>query len=77
MSQELWQTLFEIKQKEERVEDGDLGSYYNITYDLVNVHNDQVVANYRDYGYARKQARRRYKKLVRLMEKTFMDVTGC
>lgn len=75
MSQEQWETVFEIKQNSAFVEDGDLGSFHKLTYDLVNIHNGEVVANYRDYSYAKKQARRRYKKLVKLMEKSFMSLT--
>ena len=75
MTDDRWKTTFEIKPRGEHIEDGDNGSYYQTLYDVVNIHNDSVVATYREYGYATKQARRRYKKLVKLMEKSFMSIT--
>ncbi len=75
MADDRWKTTFEVRRKDERVEDGDLGSRFKTTYDVVNIHSDTVVATYNEHSYAVKQARRRYKKLVKLMEKSFMSVT--
>jgi len=70
-----WKTTFLVKQRTERIEDGDLGSCYRDYFDVINVHNDQVIGTYNTHSYAVKQARRKYKKLVKLMEKVFMSVT--
>lgn len=73
MSDEAWKTAFEIKMKHEDFDDPEFGMMRKSTYDVVNTLTGEVVANYRDYSYARKQARRKYKKIVRLMEKSFMS----
>ncbi len=75
MSDDRWKTTFEVVRRTERHEDGDLGSTLNDVYDVINIHSGAVVATYREQSYAVKQARRRYKKLVKLMEKSFMSVT--
>ncbi len=67
-----WQQLYKIEPFHSRVEDGDLGSYLKQEWQL-KTHEGDVVATYRDYGYAIKHARRKYKKLVRLMEKSLMS----
>ena len=71
MTDDRWKFTFEVKER--YIDDGDIGSKY--VYDVINSHNDTVVATYNERSYAVKQARRRYKKLVKLMEKSFMSVT--
>lgn len=75
MTDDRWKTTFAVVRKEERVEDGDLGSHFKTSFNIVNIHNDVLVGNYETESYAIKQARRKYKKLVKLMEKSFMSVT--
>jgi len=75
MTDDRWKTTFEVKRRTERHEDGDIGSTVQDFYDVVNIHNGTVVGTYNSHSYAVKQARRRYKKLVKLMEKSFMSVT--
>jgi len=72
MDKNVWQTLYKVEMVTERVEDGDLGSYLKHSYQLQD-HNGNVLGIYRDYHYAIKQARRKYKKIVRLMEKSLMS----
>ena len=43
-------------------------------WEIVNIHNGTVAGTYREPSYATKQARRKYKKFIRLMEKSFMSV---
>jgi hypothetical protein len=71
MADEAWKTTFEVKHRTEYRDDGDNGSTYLHFYDIINLHSGHVVGTYLDGPYAVKQARRKYKKLVRLMEKHF------
>ena len=71
MSDDAWKTTFEVKQRSERYEDGDLGSTFIDVYDIINIHSGQTVGTYMDACYAKKQARRKYKKLAKLVEKLF------
>lgn len=71
MSDDRWKTMFKVISR--YVDDGDMGSRF--LYDVINVYNDNVVATYREQRYAVKQARRRYKKLVKLMESHFTSKT--
>jgi hypothetical protein len=73
-----WKTLFEVKYRHER--DGSAMAYDGCIkileyYDIINIHNGLTIGSYRNRLYAIKQARRKYKKLVRLMEKSFMTLT--
>jgi hypothetical protein len=74
MTDDRWKTTFRIKQRTERAVDGDLGTQYKESFDVINIHNEVVVGSYDTERYAIKQARRRYKKLVKLMEKSFMSL---
>jgi hypothetical protein len=76
MTDVAWKTLFEVRQKETYTYDGDLGSVFHLSYDVINIHNNEPVGNYRDYKYAVKQAKRKYKKLIKLTEKSFMSLTN-
>jgi hypothetical protein len=71
MSDDTWKTTFEVKER--YIDDGDIGSKY--VFDVVNIHNGHTVSTHNSQSYAIKQARRKYKKLVKLMEKSFMSVT--
>jgi len=68
---ETWKTTFKIVER--YIDDGDIGSKY--VWDLVNIHNDIVVGTYADFKYAKRQAARKYKRLVKLVEKSFMSLT--
>lgn len=72
MADEAWKTTFDIVKRTERHEDGDLGSYLYEAWDVVNRHSGHVEGTYQDYKYAKKQARHKYKLIVRLIEKSFM-----
>ncbi len=74
MSDDLWKTTFKIIMRREQHEDGDLGSTTVEYWDILNIHNNVVVGSYRSSSYATKQARRKYKKLVKLLEKSFMSL---
>jgi hypothetical protein len=75
MSDDRWKTTFEIKHTIiDATMDDDPISFKKHMWQVVNTHNGVVVGTYRDSSYAVKQARRKYKKLVRLMEKTFMSL---
>jgi hypothetical protein len=62
-----WQVLFEVRMHQP------IDVAHPPTYDIVNIHNDTIVGTYRHEDYAKKQARRKYKKLIKLMEKQFMS----
>jgi hypothetical protein len=66
---ETWKAYFEVRAR--WLEDGDNGSRH--VFDVVNSSNGSLVGTYNEESYARKQARRKYKKLVKLMEKSFMS----
>ena len=71
-----WQTVFEIKQKErfdEPSSDKPRYSRAHFVWEIVNKHNGEVVGEYKDPRYAIKQARHKYKKLTKLMERKFMS----
>lgn len=69
-----WESYYVVAREEAVIEDGDLGSYYDTKYLILDKNSKEKVAGpYRDYSYARKQARRRYKKLVRNMERALMS----
>lgn len=77
MKDEAWKSLFDIREREpEKSPDGDEWAlaFGSSTYDVVNIHSGEIVGNYRDRHYAKKQAKRKYKKLMKLMEKKFMSV---
>lgn len=78
-----WGTTFYIRPKlqEERSEFKfpDLGTTKSwpmrrVTFELVDWHSDTVHGTYRTRKYAKKQARRKYKQLMRLMEKRLMSI---
>jgi len=71
MADDAWRTTFEVKHRTEYRNHGDIGSTYLHFYDIINLHSGQVVGTYKDGSYAVKQARRKYKRLVRLVEKLF------
>ena len=71
MSDDTWKTAYDITVRGERIEDGDIGSHFSHHYDVVNRYNGTVVGTYKEYSYAVKQARRRYKKFVKLLERSF------
>jgi hypothetical protein len=73
MADEAWLSLFEIKYRQEQGEDHVFGPVIEQHWDVVNRYNGEVVATYRSESYAKKQAKRRYKKFVRLMEKSLMS----
>lgn len=69
-----WEAYYIVVQEEVFTEDGNLGSYYKTQYIIADKNTKEKVSGpYRDYNYARKQARRRYKKLVRNMERALMS----
>ena len=70
-----WKSTFKVVTRSEHVEDGDIGSHYVDHFDVVNIYNNEVIGTYNTHSYAVKQARRKYKKLVKLMEKSFMTLT--
>jgi hypothetical protein len=74
MTDDRWKTTFRVCQRTERGDVDFLGQTYKLFFDVVNIHNEQVVATYNSEAYAIKQARRKYKKLVKLMEKSFMSI---
>jgi hypothetical protein len=43
-------------------------------WEVFNIHNDAIMGTYRDPNYATKQARRKYKKFIKLMEKSLMSI---
>lgn len=56
------------------VEDGDLGSHWDKHSFIVDKNTrEKLHGPYRDYAYARKQAKRKYKKVVRNMERLLMS----
>jgi hypothetical protein len=73
-----WQSLFEVRLRYAvtgeilRLQAVPLNSRL-YEYQLVNVHTNQVVGTYRTEQYAKKQARRKYNKLIRLLEKNLMS----
>lgn len=69
MKDDLWKSAFEVRSKEHQDKNAYGGVGY--TYDVVNLYNGEIVANYRDEKYANKQAKRRYKKAIRSLEKSF------
>jgi hypothetical protein len=71
MADDAWKTTFEIRRKSSYAQDGDLGTGAIDLYEIINIHGGNVVGTYTDARYARKQARRKYKKLVQLVEKFF------
>lgn len=59
---------------DEEHEDGDLGRTLVTHYYIRdNATQETLYGPYRDYSYAKKQARRKYKKLVRNMERALMS----
>lgn len=72
MDKNAWKTVYSIELKSEYVDDGDLSSFYKHVYELKD-HYGNVCGSYRDDNYARKQARRKYKKLIKLLEKSLMS----
>jgi hypothetical protein len=71
MKDQTWTTLFEVKER--WLEDGDIGSCW--LYDIINIHSSSVIGTYKDRKYAKRQARYKYKKIVKLTEKSFMSLT--
>ena len=43
-------------------------------WQIINVHNGALMGTYRDRTFAVKQARRKYKKFIKLMEKSLMSI---
>jgi len=74
MADDTWKTTFKVITRLVTIDDGDIGSRLDWAYDVINIHNDVTVGSYKQESYAIKQARRKYKKLVKLMEKTFMSL---
>lgn len=69
-----WEAYYVVVREENYIDDGDIGSYYDTKFVIVDKNSKEKVSGpYRDYSYARKQARRRYKKLVRNMERALMS----
>lgn len=64
-----WEEYFEIK--EVFYEDGDFGSRY--TYSLIIRATGEVIGNYRDIMYAKKQARHKYKKISKKIERILLS----
>lgn len=75
MPNDTWKTLFKVVPRDVRLEDGDIGSKIEKVFDVVNIVNNLTVSTYRTESYALKQARRKYKKMVRQTEKCFMDLS--
>jgi len=74
MDKEAWKAFYSVLEESILVQDGDLGSYYSSQYYIIDVNSkERVYGPYRDLTYARKQARRKYRKLVRNMERAFMS----
>ena len=70
---EEWETLFVVRRVDEhRPDPNDFDADWS--WGVINVHNGQTVGTYRDVRYARKQARRKYKKLMKLVDKSFTDI---
>ena len=70
MPDDTWKTTFEIKLRREHRDDAHGRTVLSL-YDIINIHSGQVVGTYKDERYAKKQAKRKYKKLIRLIEKLF------
>jgi hypothetical protein len=68
-----WQQMYEIKQGEAFVDDGDIGSHYAVIYLLVDKYTGEERGRYKTYKYAIKQAKYKYKKFVKLVER---NLTG-
>ena len=70
--QQEWETHFRVEERR-RNRDTRFGEVSEPHWVIVNILSGDEIGEYRDHSYARKQARRKYKKLVRFMEKTFMS----
>ena len=70
MADDTWKTTFEVRLNKQHRDSGSGRTTYFL-YDIINVHSGQVVGTYNDERYAKKQARRKYKRLIRLVEKFF------
>lgn len=66
MTDDAWRTLFEVKMC---VANSSEGGDIHWEFQLINKHNSTVVGTYRDGAYAEKQARRKYKKLIKTLER--------
>lgn len=64
MADDRWKELFKVIPNS--LDDGDIFS--EMEFRLVNRNTGEVVGKYRDRKYARKQARHKYNKLVKLIE---------
>lgn len=71
MKDEAWKTLFRVDRRDEKVTQTDGWPMLKTMYVIINIHTEEVCGTYRDIRYAVKQARRKYKKLIRLMERKF------
>lgn len=67
-----WKSYYAVVQDRQAVDD--LGYYYDKKYYIVDRNTrEKLHGPYRDYTYAKKQARHRYKKVVRNMERLLMS----
>lgn len=69
-----WKAYYDVEEVHFMVEDGDLGSHWDKHSFIVDKNTrEKLHGPYRDYAYARKQAKRKYKKVVRNMERLLMS----
>lgn len=66
-----WKNFFEIKEFTSSHED-DHWVFDNYEYHLINKHSGEVIGKYKDQRYAEKQAKYKYKKILRKLEKTLL-----
>lgn len=65
-----WKNFFEIKEID--VSEEDNWMWDNYEYHLINKHSGEVIGKYKDQRYAEKQAKYKYKKILRKLEKTLL-----
>ena len=73
MDKNAWQSTYRVVRHDPVIEDGDLGTHYGAPIYELQDHDGNVCGKYRDYSYAIKQGRRKYKKLVKLIERKLMS----
>jgi hypothetical protein len=68
-----WKELFEIKEETDLYVDLAWNSPNRTPYHLVNKLSGEVVAKYKDHVYAVKQAKRKYRRLIKKTEKIILE----
>jgi len=74
LSDDRWKELFEVRDKIVDGDDDDINfwHYRNTTFLLVERNSETILGEYHDKKYAVRQARHKYKKIIKMMEKKFM-----